>query len=259
MKMQEIFSALCEYAPLELSNAFVLAEDGYDNSGIIVETDREIKKILFALDLSVACAERAVNGGFDLVVTHHPAIYYPIKSLDFARNRALTLCATRGVGVISMHLNLDIAERGIDYYMAQGLGATEQKILTPVLGDFGYGRAFEISPVTLADFKSYIQKTFDTDNVMIFGQRDRQIKRVASFCGAGCGGKELEIAAENGADAVVSADFKHNVIKDALDCGVCVVQMTHYACENYGMKFFAKAAAEKLSGVSAEYFDEQTY
>ncbi|MBP5194000.1 MAG: hypothetical protein J6126_04660, partial [Clostridia bacterium] len=62
MKFSELFKAACEIAPVELSEAFVRAEDGYDNSGIIVETRRDIKKVLFSLDLSLACAKRAAEG-----------------------------------------------------------------------------------------------------------------------------------------------------------------------------------------------------
>ena len=46
MKYGEIFAAACEYAPLELSDALVKAENGYDNSGIIIETEKEIAKVL---------------------------------------------------------------------------------------------------------------------------------------------------------------------------------------------------------------------
>ena len=256
MKQSEIFAVLCEYAPIELSEAMVKAEDGYDNSGIIIETPKDVKKILFSLDLSAECAEYAVKNGYGLAVTHHPAIYMPVKRLDFKENPALTTCALNGIGVISMHLNLDIAERGIDYYLAQGLGAREQKILNVIDGRFGYGRMFEIEKTTLNEYKRYISKTFSTENVMVYGG-DGEIKTVASFCGAGCDMKELDLA--EGADAVVSADFKHHVIRAALDRGMKVIQMTHYASENYGMKFFAENVSGKLLGTECGYYSSKLY
>ena len=256
MKMKDVYSAACKFAPIEFSEAFVKLEDGYDNSGIILETDRDIKRVLFALDLTLGCARYAAEGGFDLVITHHPAIYYPIKRLDNAGNRALLTLAKNGIGVISMHLNLDIADSGIDCSLAEGLGAKEQRILTAVSGDNGYGRFFEIAPVSLSQFKENIKKTFGTDNVMIFGDRNRIISKVASFCGAGCDVGEADLA--SGADAIVSADFKHHVILHALEKGMCVVQMTHYASENYGMKRFCAAVTKDL-GLYTEYFEEKVF
>ena len=257
MKYGEIFAAACEYAPLELSDALVKVENGYDNSGIIIETEREITKVLVTLDLTVQSVEYAISNGYELIITHHPAIYMPIKKLDLKGNRALTLCALNGIGVFSMHLNLDIADEGIDYYLAKGIGAKKQKILTCAMGERGYGRLFNIEKTTLNALKQHICNVFECDNIMVFGNREREIKKVASFCGAGCDIKELDLA--EGADAVVSADFKHHVIREALNRGMCVVQMTHYASENYGMRFFASALSAKLYGVKFTYYNSAEY
>ena len=252
MKIREIYDLACKIAPIELSKAFVEKVDGYDNSGIIIETDREIKKVLFTLDLFPQCAEYAIANEFDLIITHHPAIYTPIRSLSLVNNNALTRCALNGIGVISMHLNLDIAEGGIDHCLAVGLGAKKPKILTYVTEECGYGRLFNVEKTTLEGLKQKIQQVFETDNVMVFGKRDREIKKVASFCGAGCDIGELNLA--EGADVVVSADFKHHVIREALNRGMCVVQMTHYASENYGMKAFATNLTKLLGEVKTAYY-----
>ncbi len=252
MKINEIFKVACEYAPIELSDKLVAAENGYDNSGIIIETDREITKVLATLDLTPQCAEYAAKNGFELIITHHPAIYYPVKSLNLTETKAVTLCAMNGIGVISMHLNLDAAPRGIDYCLANGLGGKKPKILTVLGEDAGYGRMFNIEEITLAEYKNKACEVFDTDNVMIYGDRERAIKKVASFCGAGLGLKELDLAA--GADLVVSADIPHHVIREALNRGMAVMQLTHYASENYGMKIFALATAKKLPSVKLAYY-----
>lgn len=252
MKFAEVFNAACSLAPIRLSDIVVEKTNGYDNSGVIIETDREINKVLVTLDLFPQCADYAVANGFDLVVTHHPAIYSPIRRLDFASEPALTKCAVNGIGVISMHLNLDVAEGGIDSSLASGLGAKKTTVLLPIEDGCGYGRVFSVEKTTLSAFKQTVCEVFETDNVMIYGPRDREIRRVASFCGAGCDIHELDLAA--GCDAVVSADFKHHVIREALNRGMCVVQMTHYASESYGMKIFAGALAKKLTGVKTVFY-----
>ena len=221
MKCREILSVACEYAPLSLSEAMV--KTGlYDNSGLIIENDAQINKILIALDLTTACVNYAIRGGYNLIITHHPAIYSPVRSLELTKNKALTLAATNGIAVISMHLNLDIARKGIDYCFADGLGGKQQKILTLYQGENGYGRSFAVEKTTLTEYAEKVKKVFSTENVMIFGSRKREIKKVVSFCGAGCDVAEVLLAEKENADCIVSADMKHHVITEALDRGMCV-------------------------------------
>ena len=258
MKCREIVSVACEYAPLSLSEAMV--KTGlYDNSGLIIENDAQINKILIALDLTTACVNYAIRGGYNLIITHHPAIYSPVRSLELTKNKALTLAATNGIAVISMHLNLDIARKGIDYCFADGLGGKQQKILTLYQGENGYGRSFAVEKTTLTEYAEKVKKVFSTENVMIFGSRQREIKKVVSFCGAGCDVAEVLLAEKENADCIVSADMKHHVITEALDRGMCVLQTTHYASENYGMKVFASYIKGKLKGTEVVYFNSIGY
>ena len=205
MKCREVLAVASEYAPLSLSEAMVKT-GMYDNSGLIIENDEQIKKILIALDLTTACVNYAIRGGYNLIITHHPAIYSPVTSLELTKNRPLTLAATNGIAVISMHLNLDIARRGIDYCFADGLGGKQQKILTLFQGENGYGRSFAIEKNTLESYAEKVKKVFSTDNVMIFGGRQREIKKVVSFCGAGCDIPEVRLAEKENADLVLATD-----------------------------------------------------
>lgn len=254
MKIREIYAKVCEYAPIGLSEEYCRTCGGRDNSGIMVETDRDITRVLVTLDLTVQCAEYAVANGYELIITHHPVIFDPIKSLDFVGNRALTITATHGIGVISAHINLDAAPEGIDYYFAKGLGAKRPKILTQVGDDpeCGYGRMFVVDKTDPVSYRQYISETFGTDNVMLFGARDREIRRVASFCGAGVGKRELELCEE--ADAIVSSDFRHHIIAEAIGRGQVVFQLPHYSGENYGMKAFAAALNKKLEGIKTAFY-----
>ena len=107
MNYREVFEKLCEYAPIELSDKLVALENGYDNSGIIVGNTGDIEKILFCLDLTGESVKAAIEKGVNLIVTHHPAIYNPLKSIS--ENSALYNSVKNNVAVISMHLHLDCA------------------------------------------------------------------------------------------------------------------------------------------------------
>ncbi|MBP5686241.1 MAG: Nif3-like dinuclear metal center hexameric protein, partial [Clostridia bacterium] len=127
--LRDFFAVLDGIAPIKYSYALIEKGD-YDNSGIIVAQNSEIKRVLFSLDLSVGAVKRAKNSKCDTIVTHHPAIYHPLKTLD-GENAALLSAVNGGLNVISMHLNLDVAKGGVDESLAAGLGGANAEILDP--------------------------------------------------------------------------------------------------------------------------------
>ena len=248
MKIQNVFSVLDEIAPLELSYDFQKMIDGYDNSGILASADGDITGIVFTLDLTDACVEFAINNGCNLIVTHHPAIYAPIKSIG----GALKKCLNNGIGIISMHLNVDCAKEGIDYHLAKALGGDNQKIVFDLGNGCGYGRVFDVD-ASLCEIKNKYIKIFETENAMVFGNSDKKIKKIASFCGSGLDIKEIELASE--ADLYVSSDIKHHVILYALERGKCVLCVSHYSSEVYGFKKYFENVKEKLKDTNCVFFE----
>lgn len=248
MTIDGILNIIEDYAPLKLSYDFQNMIDGYDNSGIIARVDGEVKGVLFTLDLTFASVEKAIENGCNLIVTHHPSIYAPIKSVEGALLKAIQ----SKIGVVSMHLNLDCAKYGIDYYLSSGLGATEQKILFDLGNGCGYGRVFDFSG-TLLDVKEKYQSVFESKNVMIFGNPESKINKIASFCGSGLDVKEIEMASV--VDLFISSDIKHHVILHALEKGKCVMNVSHYSSEVYGYKKFFEEIKGKLNGLNCVFYE----
>ena len=255
MNAKELFVKLLEYAPIKLSDELVALENGYDNSGIILDCDLDTKKILFCLDLTHESVDYAIGKGCGIIVTHHPAIYRPIKRLN--EQDPLLRCAVSGISVISMHLNLDCAKEGIDYCLAKGLGGIGINILSKLGDGVGYGRIFSVNALAGEVLENY-KKEFATEKAWLYGDKNQKITKIASFCGAGLGDKEVEEALENGADMVVSADIPHHVLLVAIERGLSVLSCTHYSTENYGMKkfadYFAKTLHEKIF-----FFDDERF
>ena len=129
MKLENIYNILNAEIPHALSDRYVAAYGGHDNSGILLHTGEEIERAVFSLDLSRAAIGRAVVRGAKLIVTHHPAIYYPVSELSVAdaMGKKLLDCAKNGISVVAMHLNADCAPRGVDYYLAQAAGASDEE------------------------------------------------------------------------------------------------------------------------------------
>ena len=254
MNCKELFLKLNEYAPIELS--YKMNERGHhDNSGIIIDCQNQADKILFCLDLTKSSVAYAIEKGCGIIVTHHPAIYRPIKNL--LDEAPVLTCAKNNISVISMHLNLDCAEFGIDHYLAHGLGGRDVKILD-VLGDkVGYGRSYTLDKTAGEIFEAYKQE-FNTQRAMLYGDKNKRIIKVASFCGAGLGDEEVEIALKNGIDMVVSADIPHHVLLHAVESGLTVISCSHYSSENYGMKKVAEHFCNQLKE-KIYFFDDERF
>ena len=257
MTYEELLSVLGEYAPLSLSEEMCRKDDLYDNSGGILPTDREVKTVLFTLDLTAASAAEAERLGCDVVVTHHPAVYHPIRRLK--EGEPLLTLARKRIGVVSMHLNFDAARRGIDHYFAEGLGARNARIASPLGEETGYGRLFDLSPVTAKELKSRYESVFRTKKVWLYGDEGTIIRKAASFCGAGLDGEAVGSAVSFGAQLVASADVFHHVLLSALESGLCVLSCTHYATENYGMKKIAEYFRDTRSDLKICFFEDERY
>ncbi len=259
LKLDNLYAILDGYAPFEISKK-IIEDGGYDNSGILIKNHDQVSKVLFSLDLSIDCVKRAKRLGVDTIITHHPAIYNPPKTLDVdsVDTAPIMLAIKYNMNVISMHINLDMAVNGIDFHLAKALGATDQKILDVMGENVGYGRRFCITQTKFSDFVKTVKNTFNSSKVVAYGGKNVEINSVASFCGAG-GSHVGQAIKTGGVDVVVTSDLAHHQIKTLVESGVAVVLLTHYSAENYGFKKFYSSMQEKLTDVDAYYFEDKRF
>lgn len=259
MKPQDILGILeAEVAPVKLSDDFCSKYKLYDNSGIIIDMGEEVTGCLFSLDFSKNAVKEAAERGYNLIVTHHPAIYGGISRLDTlsdGKAAAIAECMKRGISVISMHLNFDAAPEGIDYFLMEGLGGRQCAVLATVEGG-AYGRAYSVEPLAVKDFLKNIERTFRTRRAVAFGDGNKIIDSVASFCGAGCDGAAMAFAKAQRVSAFVSSDLKHHEIAELTECGIAVIELTHYSAEAYGFNRIYEKVKRQLRAPSSFYYDE---
>lgn len=258
---KEFLRILERFAPLSLSKAMI-DKGAYDNSGLLIKNHDKINRVLFTLDLSKEAIKRAVRLKCDTIVTHHPAIYAPVKELCFDGANANVLQAAKlGLNVYSMHLNLDIADRGIDHCLCKALGGEKYRILDYVDDLHGYGREFEIDGgITLSQFVQKIKKTLSTNKVVVYGNRRAALKTAASFCGSGSADAVKHLLNGNlTADVVITADIPHHSLLSLVEGGKSVVVVTHYAAENVGFKDFYKWATDNVKGIETFIFEDKRF
>lgn len=261
MKLSHVYQVLDGIAPKALSDEYCAKFGAYDNSGILVDTGDDIKGVLCSLELTRAAIEKAKEVGANLIVTHHPVIYGKISDIresDFQPlDKNLIECIKHGISVVSMHLNLDVVGGGIDESLMQAVriasavkGDQAQSVALigngetqcmEALENGAYGRVYAVQETTLLALANGLKKVLRSERVQTYGSENTPIKKAASFCGAGADEHAVQFAVEQGADVLISSDFKHHVLVLAMEKGLSVITLTHYASEQYGFeKYYQK-------------------
>ena len=120
MKIQQVLDALERFAPLPL-------QEGWDNAGLQIGlTEAEVSGVLLCLDVTEQIVDEAISRGCNLVVSHHPLLFHGLKRIsgqDYVQ-RTVMKAIKHDIAVISMHTNLDSALGGVNFKIAERLGAT---------------------------------------------------------------------------------------------------------------------------------------
>ena len=218
----------------------------FDNAGFQVgHADREVQRVLLALDATDAVVEEAEALGAELIVTHHPLLFSPLRSLtdlEPTQRRVLRL-AEKGIGLISMHTNLDIAEGGVNDVLIRLLGAEPEAAL-----DEGCGRIGTLpQTITLAAFLDLCKQRLQVP-VLRFVDGGKPVSRLAVMGGAGAG--SLEQAAAAGCDTYVTADVKYHQFQRAAELGLSLIDADHFYTENPVIAELARRLPAQFPDVS---------
>lgn len=241
---------LCKDVMYEIEKEYPLNYAlSWDNVGLLVgRDDKEVKRIYIALDATDEVIDEAVRTGADMLITHHPMIFSPIKrihNLDFVGERILKLIQN-DISYYAMHTNYDT--RGMADLAARLLGLTECTVLEEVKDGEGIGRVGKLPhPMTLRECGEQVKVVYGIPNVRLFGDPDTQVSLVGICPGAGK--STMPLALGFGCDVYITGDIDHHTGIDAVDQGMCIIDAGHYGVEHIFMED-VKAYLEKvLTGV----------
>ncbi len=129
-----------------------LAVEG-DSIGLqIGRLNHKMKNVLVALDVDLAVVEEAIEIGAELIIAHHPPIFHPLKSIrtDHSRGLLVEKLIKNDIAVYAAHTNLDIADGGMNDWLADALNLNERTILAETNRD-DLGKLIVFIPVTHED------------------------------------------------------------------------------------------------------------
>lgn len=246
MKIKEVIAALEQFAPLPL-------QEGFDNAGLQVGlTEAEVSGALLCLDVTETIVDEALKRGCNLIVSHHPLIFHPLKSLTGMTmvERCVMKAIKNDIVIASMHTNLDNAQGGVNHKMAQKMGLTgvefmsEKTVEGIVCGSGVVGTLPQ--PMLSADFLGMLKERFGVKCVQCNQPLQRKIERVA-ICG-GAGAFLLDEALQLKADAFVTGEMHyHEFFGHEQQIQIAVIG--HYQSEQYTVGLLREIIESTCPGV----------
>lgn len=230
----DIYKYIDEIAPFE-------AAMGYDNVGIIVgDSSVQVSNVLVALDATRDVIAEAKNLSAQLIITHHPIIFSPIKSIK-SGDMVCELIKS-DIGLIAAHTNLDLAPKyGVNVCLAEKLE------LKGIISMREFGLIGDLSfEMNTRKFANFVAEKLNVRGLR-FNGIEKDIKKVA-VC-SGSGGSLVDEAYEYGADAFVLGEIKHHEILRANDLRMVVVDVGHFMSENVVVPSLVKILNERFSDV----------
>ena len=224
MTTGQLYEKLSEIIPKKLSC-------DWDNDGLMycVDKERQVKRVLISLDVTLDVINYAVSKDFDTIVSHHPLIFKPLTCLDFegAVGARLKKIIKHDITVMSFHTRLDCV--AVNACLADALGLTE--ICEFYLDELPMGRIGLLErEMSVKDFAFFIKESICATTVGYPSVEGATVKKIAVL--GGSGSDAVSVAMKLGADALVTGECSYNKMLDAADCGLYVFTAGHFETEN---------------------------
>ena len=231
-------------------------KESWDNVGLNCgHSDREVKKILVALDPFTHVCKEAKEWGADLLVTHHALLWKPgfITDRDEQGRNTLFLIEN-GIAHINAHTNLDCAPGGVNDVLARVLGLTDVQVLNPVGTDgngepYGLIRMGTVIEQPLSRFLTTVKTALGCDGLR-YADAGKAVRKVA-VGGGSCSGALWDVA-KAGCDTFVTSDIRYNSFHDAVTAGVNLIDAGHFHTENPVVSVLAEKIAAAFPEITVK-------
>ncbi len=219
--------------------------ESWDNSGFQIFLGKhEFHKILICLDITHAVIREAVNYGADLIISHHPMYFNPVKNIisgNPTSDYTIEL-VKNSISVYSSHTPFDKAETGTNFYLAKLLGLANilffDEFYENAIGLFGELE----NAMSVKDFIAEIYKCLNLkkNSIRLIGDSARKVRKIGLCTGAGL--SEFETADKLFCDAFITGDLKYHDALSLSEKGKTLIEISHFDTE----KFFVDNMARQL-------------
>ena len=226
-------------------------QEGYDNSGLVVgRLDDEVHGVLLAVDVTEEVLDEAEREGCDLIITHHPIIFSPIKRFNSATyvERCVERAIRKGIALYAAHTNLDSTPNGMSWQLGAMIGLDAMTVLEPRKDNpaAGFGVVGTLSRAEgIVAFMNRVKAIFDVGAVRYsdIPSEDMMVRRVAICTGSGRSLIEHAMVAE--ADVYITADLRYNDFM----CGenrMVLMDIGHFESEFCAIRIIYDVLSKKM-------------
>lgn len=246
MTVTELYNKFCEYLPEKLRCE-------WDNDGIMVcpDANADVKKALVALDVTEEIVDYAIECGFDLIISHHPLIFRPLNTVTEENHisRKVVKLIANAISVFSFHTRADRAKGGVNDRLADIIGLKN----TLPFGEDELGRIGSLSEeYELEKFADAVKLALGADMIKV-SDGYNAVKRVAVV--GGDGKDFVKAALEMGADTYVSGRLSYNVMVEAAEMGINLIEAGHFFTEQPVTEFFCELISKFDPNIYVEIAD----
>lgn len=222
----EIYDVLDQWAP------FAQAEE-WDSAGLQIGCrSARVNSALLCLDVTSDALEFAGKEDCQLIISHHPLIFSPIKSVlcDRPGEKLVYSLISRNISLIAAHTNLDAAPGGVADVLCAAILAAIGLEKSTISSLSSYGRCLVLPQfLTLQEIRQRTAALAGPD-CRVNSPADRRCAKVAVYPGS-LPEEEIEIILGAEADLVICGEIKHHINVQLADCQVAVLDIGHARSE----------------------------
>jgi dinuclear metal center YbgI/SA1388 family protein len=237
MNAKELLKICHEIAPLDC------VWSG-DNVGLLVDNIGGIDLALVTLDVSMDVINEAATMGAQVIISHHPVIFAPLRSVTYGTHtgKRVIQLIKNNIACICMHTNYDGAMNGINDELARIAGITASETLINQDGEYGRYGLIE-APMELSVYAGNIKRALNGEAVRAYDAG----KPVHKVCvGSGGSGGIFHRVIEAGCDTFITGDIRHPLFCEARDIGLNLIDAGHFATEDIMCDLLIKELSKRV-------------
>eukprot|EP01047_Picozoa_sp_COSAG01_P000203 COSAG01_NODE_3_length_63519_cov_1591.007663_21_plen_254_part_00 len=233
--LSDIINCIHDWAPVETAAT-------WDNVGLqLGSVDQKVSRVLIALEIDLPVLSLLQIQDFDLVITHHPLFFKPLKLIDYTSDmgQVLKTCFSKQIAVLAAHTNLDVAKGGVNDCLITHYALDPSK---------GWPLSEGFGAVLDCDLDFNLLRAVMPCRVLGDQDQGRWVKKIA-FC-AGSGHGLVQALPAAGVDTFITGEVTYH---DHVFCefhGIRIITVGHYASEVLVLPEIAKRLAENFDGLS---------
>jgi dinuclear metal center YbgI/SA1388 family protein len=198
----------------------------WDNVGLILGSkDASVRDIFVSLDITMEVVEKAVEGS--VIITHHPLIFQPLKTIDFDsyQGKIIQALIQKNISYIVLHTNYD--KHFLNRYFI------EKVLCREMYGDGEFLKFCNIPSQSLGDLRTFLAKSMSCSSkeLKIVGDLNSIIQKVGVVTGSGS--SCLKEALKNNVDILLTGDITYHTAMEARELGLNLIDITHYHSEKW--------------------------